>query len=168
MAISGSSAGANLAAVIVQKAALRQLHGIRLRLQVLVVPPMDNTALPHSNSSWRTYEFTAHLPAEKMLWFRNHYLPNEVDRSHPEASPLRASNEVLRLLPPSYIVVGELDILRHDGEEYARLLKLNGVSAEVTVMKGMPHPFLAMDGVLKAGKTTITNICARLFTAFDA
>ena len=166
VAIVGSSAGANLSAVVAQKAVLRPQPGVSLRSQVLVVPVTDNTATPGSNPTWRAFEFTAHLPAKKMLWFRQHYLPNEADWADREASPLLASDDVFRLLPPTYIIVGELDVLRHDGEEYARRLKANGVSTSVTVAEGMPHPFLAMDAVLEAGKEAITNICEELSKAF--
>ncbi|KAJ9604496.1 hypothetical protein H2200_011332 [Cladophialophora chaetospira] len=166
VAISGASAGANIAAVIAQKAVLRPQAGVSLRSQVLVVPPTDNTALPCTSSSWKEFEFTAHLPAKKMLWYRHHYLPNSADWSHLEASPLLAPDDVFKLLPRSYIIVGELDVLRHDGEEYARKLKANGVPTEVHVAEGMPHPFLAMDAVLEAGRTAITNICDELVQAF--
>ena len=166
VAISGSSAGANLSAVIAQKAVLRPQPGVSLRSQVLVVPVTDNTATPVSSPSWEAYEFTAHLPAKKMLWYRRYYLPNPADESHREASPLLATDEVLKLLPRTYIIVAELDVLRHDGEEYARRLVANGVSTEVVVAEGMPHPFLAMDAVLEAGRTAITNMCDELSRAF--
>jgi acetyl esterase/lipase len=166
VAITGSSAGANIAAVVAQKAALRPQPGVSLRSQVLVVPVTDNTATPCSSPTWKTFEFTAHLPARKMLWYRRHYLPNPADWGNREASPLLATDEIFRLLPPTYIIVGELDVLRHDGEEYARRLKACGVATRVTVAEGMPHPFLAMDAVLEAGRTAITNICGELTRAF--
>ncbi|EXJ84524.1 triacylglycerol lipase [Capronia epimyces CBS 606.96] len=166
MAVSGASAGANIAAVIAQKAALRPQPGVSMRSQVLVVPITDNTATPYSSPTWKAFEFTAGLPAKKMLWYRHHYLPNQADRSHQEASPLMASDEVFKQLPPAKILVGELDVLRHEGEEYGRKLKANGVPASVTVMEGMPHPFLAMDAVLEAGKKAITIMCDQLVRAF--
>ncbi len=101
-----------------------------------------------------------------MLWYRKHYLPNHADWSHLEASPLLASDDVFRLLPRSYIIVGELDVLRSDGEQYAQRLKENGVPTQLIVAEGMPHPFLAMDAVLEAGRMAITNICEELVRAF--
>ncbi|ETI21204.1 hypothetical protein G647_07548 [Cladophialophora carrionii CBS 160.54] len=166
VAISGASAGANIAAVIAQKAVLRPQPGVSLRSQVLVVPVTDNTATPCSSPTWKAFEFTAHLPAKKMLWYRHHYLPNQADWSGREASPLLAPDDVFKLLPRSYIIVGELDVLRHDGEEYARKLTANGVPTELSIAEGMPHPFLAMDAVLEAGRTAITNICEELIRAF--
>lgn len=35
------------------------------------------------------------------------------------------------------------------------MLREKGVEVKLEVMKGMPHPFLAMDGVLEQGRSTI-------------
>jgi acetyl esterase/lipase len=40
-----------------------------------------------------------------------------------------------------------------------------GVSATVHVMGGMPHPFLAMDAVLEAGRSAISILCDSLKAA---
>lgn len=170
VAVAGASAGANIAAVLAQNAMLRHAHNqeVSLRSQILVVPITDNTATPCSshNPSWKEFEFTAALPAKKMLWYRNHYLPDQSDWAQREASPLLASDEIFKLLPRANILVGELDVLRYEGEEYARRLSENGVAAEVTIMEGMPHPFLALDGVLEAGRRAITIVCDELIRVF--
>lgn len=62
--------------------------------------------------------------------------------------------------------MGELDVLRQEGECYAGKLRDAGVSVELKVMKGMPHPFLAMDGVLTAGKLAINYMCDALNSVF--
>lgn len=102
-----------------------------------------------------------------MLWFRYHYLPNEKNRAEPEASPLfYPEGEGWGKQPKALVVVGELDVLRSEGEAYAEKLRKYGVEADLRVMKGMPHPFLAMDGVLKQGKDAITYMVEALKTAF--
>lgn len=166
VALSGASAGSNIAAVMAQKAVLNPLPGVTIRSQVLAVPITDNTATPLTNPTWKAYEFTAGLPASKMLWYRQHYLPQQVDWSHREASPLLASDEVFASLPPAVIIVAELDVLRSDGENYARKLKDNGVDADLFVIQGMPHPFIGMDGVLESGRRGITIMCDSLVKAF--
>ncbi|EME85648.1 uncharacterized protein MYCFIDRAFT_82612 [Pseudocercospora fijiensis CIRAD86] len=158
-AVAGSSAGGNLAAVMSQRAVER--GGPKFAAQVLVVPVMDNTASPETKASWKENEFTAALPAEKMMWYRVRYLPNEGDWSSAEASPLLWSGDWSRL-PPSRVIVGELDVLRSEGEEFAAKTNKAGVSSECFVMSGMPHPFLAMDGVLTKGKEAITLVCEGL------
>lgn len=167
MALSGASAGSNIAAVIAQKAVLNRQPGVTLRSQVLVVPITDNTATPLTNPTWKEFEFTAGLPANKMLWYRHHYIPDQADWSDREASPLLASDDVFKSLPPAVIIVAELDVLRSDGENYVRKLRDNDVPAELYVMEGMPHPFIAMDAVLDTGRKAITIMCQGLIEAFS-
>ncbi|KAF4223798.1 hypothetical protein CNMCM8980_010256 [Aspergillus fumigatiaffinis] len=164
MATGGSSAGGNLASIITHKA-LTLSPQVRFRAQLLSVPVMDNTATVDNNESYRLYEHTPALPAAKMIWYRNHYLPNVADRTNPEASPLFYDDDWSQL-PPALIMVGELDVLRTEGEQYAAKLREAGVEVDLQVMKGMPHPFLAMDAVLKEGKRSITLMCDMLKRVF--
>lgn len=133
--------------------------------QLLIVPVTDNTASPATNATYKSFEFTAALPAEKMLWYRRHYLPSEVDWTNPEASPLLYRGD-WEHQPQALVIVGELDVLRAEGEQYAEKLRNAGVEVEWHVMEGMPHPFLAMDGVLMAGRTAITYMCNALKAVF--
>ncbi|KAL3484559.1 Alpha/Beta hydrolase protein [Aspergillus germanicus] len=165
IATGGSSAGGNLAAIMTHKA-LTLSPPVKFLAQLLSVPVMDNTALVSNNDSYRLYEFAPALPAAKMLWYRNHYLPKEEDWSHPEASPLFYTGD-WSALPRALIMVGELDVLRREGEQYGEKLRKAGVQVNLQVMKGMPHPFLAMDGVLKEGKRSITLMCDLLKEVFS-
>lgn len=163
LAVGGSSAGGNLAAIMTQRCA--SLGQSTFLSQYLIVPVTDNTATTSTSKTYKDYEFTPALPAEKMLWYRRHYLPVEANWADAEASPLLWEGD-WSLLPPALIVVGELDVLRGEGEQFADQLKKAGVSADLRVSKGMPHPFLAMDGVLAAGRDAITYICETLKEAF--
>lgn len=167
-AVGGSSAGGNLAAVMCHKALSAPSLVPNLLSQLLIVPVNDNTALTSNTLSWKENEFTPALPAAKMMWYRHHYLPDEKTWADPEASPLLYGNEKGEWgrLPKALIVVGELDVLRSEGEAYAEKLESNGVKADLKIMKGMPHPFLAMDGALRQGKETITFMVEELKEAF--
>ncbi|KAL4886318.1 Alpha/Beta hydrolase protein [Aspergillus karnatakaensis] len=165
IATGGSSAGGNLAAIMTQKA-LTLSPPVKFLAQLLSVPVMDNTAWVTNNDSYRSYEFAPALPALKMLWYRKHYLPNEQDWSHPEASPLFYTGD-WSALPRALIMVGALDVLRKEGEQYGEKLEQAGVEVDLQVMKGMPHPFLAMDGVLSEGKRSITLMCDLLKEVFS-
>lgn len=164
IATGGSSAGGNLAAIMTHKA-LTLSPPLRFSAQLLSVPVTDNTATVENNESYRRYEHTAALPSQKMIWYRDHYLPNEADCRNPEASPLFYADDWSQL-PPALVMVGELDVLRTEGEQYAEKLLKAGVAVDLQVMKGMPHPFLAMDGVLSEGKRCITLMCDALQKAF--
>jgi acetyl esterase/lipase len=167
IAVGGSSAGANLAAVMTHKLLTHNFNHPKdplpfFKAQLLIVPVTDNTASIWNNDSWRENEFSPALPAAKMLWYRNHYLPDERMRGEPEASPLLYSDDASgvkerwRRLPRALVVVGELDVLREEGVAYAQRLLKNGVGVQLKVMKGMPHPFLAMNGALQQGQDTIS------------
>ncbi|EEQ84978.1 triacylglycerol lipase [Blastomyces dermatitidis ER-3] len=154
--VGGSSAGGNLAAVMTHRAVARNFSP--LKVQLLSVPVMDNTADVSNTPSYRDYEHIPALPAAKMLWYRHHYLPQKSEWANPEASPLFYPDDspTWASVAPAIIMVGELDVLRSEGEKYAEKLKKAGVHYDLHVMEGMPHPFLAMDGVLQAGKDSIT------------
>jgi len=173
LVIGGSSAGGNLAAVMTQKAfLLRQQRpsylprDIEFLKQLLIVPVTDNTATVENNPTYKSSEHVPALPPLKMMWYRNHYLPDPKNWDESEASPLLFPAKQFANLPPALVLVGQLDVLRHEGEEYARKLRDAGVEAKVEVMPGMPHPFLAMDGVLDEGKRAITLLCEALVEAF--
>ncbi|KUI57583.1 hypothetical protein VP1G_04846 [Cytospora mali] len=166
LATGGSSAGANLAAVVCQRAASKPELGIGFLAQLLSVPVADNSATPETKLSWRENDHVPALPPLKMMWYRRHYLPNEADWTHPEASPLFWTGDWAKL-PPAEVVLGELDVLRTEGEEFAeKLVQAGKTSTRVTTMKGQPHPFIAMDGVLDCGKLAIGLFVERLLRAF--
>ena len=157
---------------------------MNIRIQVLTVPVTDNTATVDTNKTWKSAEFTPALSAVKMMWYRNHYLPDPKTWSDTEASPLLFPAEKFAELPPAQILVGELDVLRHEGEEFARKLSEAGVRADVEVMQGMPHrksadsfhfswvltcaAFMAMDAVLDEGKRAIDIMCDSLNKALHS
>lgn len=166
LAIGGSSAGGNLAAIMCHKSAALP-KTLPIFIQLLIVPVTDNTATPATNKTYSTAEFTAALPAEKMLWYRRHYLPNEKDWANPEASPLFYEDAWEKQPKKALILVAELDVLREEGEQYGQKLEEAGVNVHLEVMKGMPHPFLAMDGSLTAGKQAITLMAEALKRSFE-
>lgn len=166
LATGGSSAGGNLAAIMCQRAVARRQEGHpQFKLQLLSVPVADNTASAETMPSWRENEHSPALPAAKMMWYRRHYLPNHADWANPEASPLLWEGDWAKL-PPAVIVCGELDVLRDEGVAFGEKLKNAGVDADVYVLGGQPHPFLAMDGVLDDGRKAITYFCDALKKLF--
>lgn len=137
------------------------------KLQLLSVPVMDNTANPQNNASWAENELTPALPAAKMMWYRHHYLPDPETWADPEASPKFYDGDSWGKQPRALVVVGELDVLRDEGLEYAARLEKEGVRVEVLNFKGMPHPFLAMDEALSQGRDTITAMVEALKDVFE-
>lgn len=76
-----------------------------------------------------------------MKWFWDNYLPDAETRKEIYASPLQASLEQLKGLPPALVQTAENDVLRDEGEAYAR--KLNEAGVEVTLIRysGLIHDY---------------------------
>ncbi|PQE29623.1 lipase protein [Rutstroemia sp. NJR-2017a BBW] len=118
-----------------------------------------------SYPSWTLNQHTPALPAAKMLWFRQHYLPTPHTWSDPGASPLLYESG-WENLPRTLVVVGGLDVLRDEGVKYAEKVGIGEGRCRLVEWEGMPHPFLAMDGVLKQGAETISYMVEELRDVF--
>ncbi len=80
-----------------------------------------------------------------MKWFWDHYAPDVAIRTQPTASPLRATVEQLRGLPPALVINGECDVLRDEGEAYARKLIQAGVQVTALRYMGTIHDFVMLN-----------------------
>jgi acetyl esterase/lipase len=105
-----------------------------------------------------------------MKWFWNAYIPeeNQAARAEPTASPLRATPEQLAGLPPALILNGEADVLRDEGEAYARKLRAAGVSVTAIRFQGMIHDFVMLHALAhtNAARAALTQATATLREAF--
>lgn len=141
IAIAGSSAGGNLAAV----GALMALElSIPIALQVLVVPVTDNTAT--LETSWSSYPHAPWLTGPRMTFYRNLYLQDKEMSRNWKASPIFAPKELLSRLPKTWIAIAGQDMLSTEGLAYAHLLEELGVPTQITSYEGMPHGMMALNG----------------------
>jgi acetyl esterase len=153
--VAGDSAGANLAAVMAQRAL--KAGGPAIGLQVLTCPVTDCDL---NTTSYTDPANQLLLSRETMTWFWDHYAPDSAARAHPDASPLRGAP--LSGLPPAVILTAEHDVLRDEGELYATLLMRAGVPVRHRRFGGQMHGFLAMDGVLPGARDGLGFIAAAI------
>jgi acetyl esterase/lipase len=136
LAIAGNGAGGNLATVTALMAA--GLGGPTIRLQILLWPTTDAQS---RSGSYQLYGEHRWLTASMMQWLYSQYNPNGEKRAEIYLSPLQASLQQLRGLPPALILVAENDILRDVGEAYGRKLNAAGVTITTIRYNGVIHDF---------------------------
>jgi acetyl esterase/lipase len=142
LAVAGDSSGGNLAAALAILATQR--GEVRFAHQSLYYPATDAA---QDTDSYREFADGPHLTAAAMAWFWDSYVPDVAVRGEPTASPLRASLEELAGLPESLIIVGECDVLRDEGEAYARRLTAAGVRCTSVRYNGTLHDFMMLNAL---------------------
>lgn len=134
LAVVGNSAGGNMAAVVALMA--KDRGGPDLRFQALMWPVTDAYFETPSYQQFATGHF---LTRSAMQWYWDNYTTDPGERSEIYASPLRAMTEELRGLPPALVLTASHDVLRDEGEEYARKLDVAGVDVTAVRYNGMIH-----------------------------
>jgi len=140
IALAGDSVGGNLATVVCLLAKRR--GGPRIAFQLLYYPVTDSS---FSEESYVTFAEGPWLTAPAMAWFWDSYLPQVSRRGEPTAAPLNASLDELRGLPDAMVIVDENDVLRDEGEAYARKLAEAGVRVTSTRYNGTIHDFVLLN-----------------------
>ncbi len=134
MAIAGDSVGGLMATAIAMMAHERK--GPSFLFQVLLYPVTD---AHFDTPSYLQFASGYFLEREAMKWFWDNYVPDIAMREQPLVSPLRASLEQLKNLPPTLLVVNEADVLRDEGEAYAHKLLQAGVPTASIRLIGITH-----------------------------
>ena len=136
LAIVGNSVGGNMATAVALMAKARGTPA--LRAQVLFWPV---TNANFENASYDEFANGHFLTKGMMKWFWDAYTTDLQQRQQIYASPLLATPEQLKGLPPALVQTAEKDVLRDEGEAYARKLDAAGVNVVVTRYNGMIHDF---------------------------
>jgi len=91
--------------------------------------------------SYNQYAEGHFLTRNMMKWFWDNYTTDAKQRAEIYASPLRASIDQLKGLPPALIQTAGADVLRDEGEAYARKLDAAGVPVTAVRYNGMIHDY---------------------------
>ena len=136
LAVVGNSVGGNMAAVVALMA--KDRGSPSLRCQVLLWP-VTNAAF--DTGSYDQFAEGHFLTRNMMKWFWDSYTTDPRERQDVYASPLQASIERLKGLAPAVIQTAEMDVLRDEGEAYARKLDQAGVNVTSTRYNGLIHDY---------------------------
>src|SRR5437867_4625033 len=142
LAVAGDSVGGNMVAVVTQLA--KERKGPAIRYQVLFYPVTDSSL---SQKSYEEFANGPWLTTAAMEWFWDAYAPNKQDRKKVTASPLSATEERLKGLPPALVIVDENDVLRDEGEAYARKLMQAGVEVTAVRFLATHHDFVMLNAL---------------------
>jgi acetyl esterase len=150
LAVGGDSAGANLSAVVAQRAARE--GGPPLAAQVLLYPPVDRRA-PYP--SLELFADGFFLTRAEIDWFDRLYATEE-QRGDPRRSPLRAAD--LGGLAPALVVTAGFDPLRDEGEAYAAAMAAAGTQVRLRRHASLIHGFLNMIDLSRAARAATVEV----------
>lgn len=159
LAVVGNSVGGNMTAVTALMAKAK--GGPDIKLQIMMWPVTDYNP---ERESWKQFGEDRFLTASLMKWMFDQYTTNAAQRKEIFHSPLQATVEQLKGLPPALIQVAENDILRDEGEAYGRKLDEAGVKVTTIRYNGMIHDFGLLNALaeLPAVRSLFVHAAAEL------
>lgn len=149
LVVAGDSVGGNMATVMALMAKA-QGNNPKIDFQLLFYPVTD---ADFETESYREFSEGPWLTKKAMEWFWNQYAPDAEDRKNIYASPLQASVEQLKGLPPALVITDENDVLRDEGEAYARKLNEAGVEVASVRVNGAIHDFVMLNALADSAPT---------------
>ena len=164
LAICGDSVGGNMSAALTILA--KQRGDVRFCAQALLYPVTDAS---FDTDSYHRFAEGYWLRRDAMQWFWDQYTTDPDQRAEITASPLRASAEDLAGLPTALVINGEADVLRDEGEAYARALRSAGVDVTATRYGGAIHDFMMINALREtnAAGAAIAQTIAFLHSALS-
>ena len=153
IAVTGDSAGGNLALVLASSLSAKDVSAKATLVGVAALSPVTDLTL-----SGATYETRAeadpYFTKQQVAELVRSYL-GSVDATDPRASPLQGR---LSGLPPIRVHVGDDEVLLDDSRRYVERAVTAGVDARLDVWTGMPHGFPAIIGTVKASAQALDAI----------
>ena len=100
-----------------------------------------------------------------MAWFGKHTLAKPEDAQNPRLSLLLAG-DALKAMPPTTIILAQIDPLRSEGAKLAEPLQQAGVKVNLKTYEGVTHEFFGMAAVMHKAQVAQTVVAADLRAAF--
>ncbi|KAG2218427.1 hypothetical protein INT45_013171 [Circinella minor] len=121
IAVCGDSAGGSLAAAVPLMAKERGIQHDAIKAQILVYPWLAPNSYISALQSYREFGNGNYpLSTKDIIYYDKAYFPQKETTKF--SHPLLATVDELRDLPPALVLTAEADILRDEGEAYARKL----------------------------------------------
>ncbi len=146
--LAGDSAGANMAAACAIKA--KNESGPNILMQILLYPALNPKMDTKSYSKFKDGPW---LTKKAMEWFWNAYLQDKKHYENYYAAPCEAELKDLKGVAPALIITAENDVLRNEGEKYARQLDKAGVDVSCIRILGTCHDFMMLNALADTGPT---------------
>ena len=162
IAIGGESVGGNMApATVLQLAQAGEPLPVA---QVLVYPVTTGQQFGESME-----DAADGRPLNRALlsWMAMHAFEGQPDAAQDSRIDLLGwSQEQLRLLPPTLVITDERDVLRSQGQEFARNLQAAGVDTQEAYFPGAMHEFFGASAVFELAEQAQQDAAQHLTRAF--
>jgi epsilon-lactone hydrolase len=153
IALSGDSAGGNLALVLLSIVTAKSASGGVLPVGAVTLSPVTDLALSGASYETRAQADPYFLKSQAAGLVRS-YL-GDTDAKNPLASPLYGD---LTDLPPVRVHVGDDEVLLDDSRRYVERAVAAGVDATLNVWMGMAHGFTNAVGRMHAADQALDAI----------
>lgn len=166
ISLAGDSAGGNMAAATCIRA--KKQHGPKIAFQLLLYPVTDASM---KTESYKLFKNGPWLTKKAMEWFWDAYLSDKKERENNIYVSLNnADISDLENLPPALIITAENDVLRDEGEEYARKLDETGVDVISVRINNTHHDFMMLNALSESlpVKAAFSLICSVLNCKFKS
>lgn len=161
IAVVGESAGGNIAANV--SIAARDSQWQAPLAQVLVYPVADDDM---NSPSYVENANAKPLNKPMMEWFAKNYLGDASKSSDPRIALVDQAN--LANLPPTTIILAQIDPLRSEGERLGEKLRAAGVPVTLQRYDGVAHEFFGMGAVVDKAKDAQQLAGKQLQAAFSS
>jgi acetyl esterase len=151
IAVSGDSAGGNLATFLAQE--MNRTDGPMPAFQLLLYPLVQFVDIRAKKMSFQESGFF--ISPNLFDYFRDAYVGKEIERTDPRVSPLFAAEEDFAGLPPAHFILCGWDPLGDEGRAYASKLSTHGVPVTIREHKNMVHGFMNLTGISKPAREAI-------------
>lgn len=145
-ALVGDSAGGGLIAATMLRLKARNSSLLaRIATQVLIYPWLQLDVLTEHKSQLAHSSFPAIITLHSLAHMAHAYAggADPSTRANPFISPIRATKDMLRGLPPAVVITAGFDPLADEGKIYAGMLEAAGVPTNLRHYPNTVHGFVA-------------------------